>query len=124
MLSGEEVDDRGAAPSMMLPDSQSTDQPKTCTKNRTRQSDHASEKLFTFVCAFPTRNLTPELSRGAHVASGGVALAYTASAATKQRRLERIVRLCAGLISRDVPIHKVRVGDTYNNVGGVCVLGS
>lgn len=36
--------------------------------------------------------LTPELSRGALVASGGVALAYTASAATKQRRLERIVR--------------------------------
>ena len=43
-------------------------------------------------CAFYT-GLTPELSRGAHVASGGVALAYTASAATKQRRLERIVRL-------------------------------
>ena len=36
--------------------------------------------------------LTPELSRVAHVASGGVALAYTASAATKQRRLERFVR--------------------------------
>ena len=48
-------------------------------------------------------NLTPELSRGAHVASGGVALAYTASAATKQRRLERIVRpaimICQALLA-------------------------
>ena len=38
------------------------------------------------------RGLTLELSRGAQWPSGGVALAYTASAATKQRRLERIVR--------------------------------
>ena len=48
--------------------------------------------------------LTPELSRGAHVASGGVALAYTASAATKQRRLERIVR---PLLSCTTAVRKV-----------------
>ena len=42
--------------------------------------------------SFAYCSLTPELSRGAQWPSGGVALAYTASATTKQRRLERIVR--------------------------------
>ena len=95
MLSGEEVDDRGPTPSTMCPDSLPTDQPKTGTKNRTRQSDHASEKLFTFVFAFPTRNLTPELSRVASRPQIGQAVAAECAAA-KQRRLERTVRLqCA-----------------------------
>ena len=66
------------------------------TKTTRQEFLERNAGFLRYTCELLLCNLTPELSRGAQWPSGGVALAYTASAATKQRRLERVVRLqCA-----------------------------